>query len=67
MKLIRLDDGDEIAAITKLDIIVDQENSLPGTVEELGQDETGQTLNDSDAATGENPEASEDSSDEAIS
>lgn len=55
VKLIRLDDGDEIAAITKLDIHVGQENheiNLPG---ELGSPEL---LNNEDEATEPGPETS---------
>lgn len=54
VKLIRLDDGDEIAAITKLDIH-DQENgelNIPG---EMGNPDL---LNNVGEATGEAPEAS---------
>ena len=54
VKLIRLDDGDEIAAITKLDIH-DQETvglNIPG---EIGNPDL---LNNGDEATGEAPEAS---------
>jgi DNA gyrase subunit A len=67
VKLIRVDGGDEIAAITKLDIIVDQETPLPGTVEIgiEGMDE--EKLNDTDAATGMDSEASGDSSEDIIS
>lgn len=56
VKLIRLDDGDEIAAITKLDIHVDPENqelNIPG---ELGAEDL---LNNGEEATGESPEASD--------
>jgi DNA gyrase subunit A len=55
VKLIRLDDGDEIAAITKLDIHVDPENhelQIPG---EVGSDVL---LNNGQDTTGEAPEAS---------
>jgi DNA gyrase subunit A len=52
VKLIRLDDGDEIAAITKLDIQVESENhEIPG---EPGND----LLNNEGETTGETPEAS---------
>jgi DNA gyrase subunit A len=57
VKLIRLDDGDEIAAITKLDIHVGVENqeiNLPGEVGNID------LLNNDEQATGEAPEASED-------
>ncbi len=62
VKLIRLDDGDEIAAITKLDIH-DQETpeiNIPG---ELGNPDllNPEVLNDDSEATGEAPEASEES------
>ncbi|HSB91640.1 MAG TPA: DNA gyrase subunit A [Flavitalea sp.] len=67
VKLIRLDGGDEIAAITKLDIIVDQETPLPGSVENGLEPEDGEKLNDVDPATGNGPEASGDSSEEIIS
>jgi DNA gyrase subunit A len=56
VKLIRLDDGDEIAAITKLDIHVDPENqeiSIPG---DIGNPDL---LNNGGEATDESPEASE--------
>lgn len=56
VKLIRVDDGDEIAAITKLDIH-DQESpeiSIPG---EIGNTDL---LNNEGEATGETPEASGD-------
>jgi DNA gyrase subunit A len=56
VKLIRLDDGDEIAAITKLDIH-DQESpeiNIPG---EVGNADL---LNNDEEATGETPEASGD-------
>lgn len=53
VKLIRLDDGDEIAAITKLDIHDEPEpHDIPG---EIGN---GDLLNNGDQATGEAPEAS---------
>jgi len=65
VKLIRLDGGDEIAAITKLDIIVDQESPLPGSVED--DTDGGEKLNDTDVATGNEPEASENSSEDIIS
>jgi DNA gyrase subunit A len=54
VKLIRLDDGDEIAAITKLDIPDQepQEINIPG---EIGNADL---LNNGDEATGEAPEAS---------
>jgi DNA gyrase subunit A len=55
VKLIRLDDGDEIAAITKLDIHVGQEPqaiNLPG---EVGNPDL---LNNGDQATGDAPESS---------
>jgi DNA gyrase subunit A len=65
VKLIRLDGGDEIAAITKLDIIVDQESPLPGSVED--DIEGGEKLNDTDAATGNEPEASGNSPEDIIS
>jgi DNA gyrase subunit A len=60
VKLIRLDGGDEIAAITKLDIIVDAEEreiNLPGEIEIPGED-----LNNNvdDQATDTTPEPSED-------
>ncbi len=56
VKLIRLDDGDEIAAITKLDIH-DQDTAeinIPGVI---GNPDL---LNDEGEATGEAPEASGD-------
>lgn len=54
VKLIRLDDGDEIAAITKLDIQVESENhDIPG---EPGNEDL---LNEEGKATGESPETSE--------
>jgi len=63
VKLIRLDGGDEIAAITKLDIVVDQENAeipLPG---EIGPDAEllmGETLlNSGDQPTNDDKEASD--------
>ncbi|MBL7696593.1 MAG: DNA gyrase subunit A [Chitinophagaceae bacterium] len=54
VKLIRLDDGDEIAAITKLDIHdqEQQEINIPG---EIGSPDL---LNNNDQATGTTPEAS---------
>jgi len=67
VKLIRLDGGDEIAAITKLDIIVDQESPLPGSVGDDTDGGNGETLNDTDAATGNEPEASGNSSEDIIS
>jgi DNA gyrase subunit A len=55
VKLIRLDDGDEIAAITKLDIHDQeaQELNIPGAV--------GPAINNEDEATGDADEASEES------
>jgi DNA gyrase subunit A len=56
VRLMKLDDGDEIAAITKLDIHVDpdhQELNIPG---ELGVDDL---LNNDTEATGESPDASD--------
>lgn len=56
VKLIRLDEGDEIAAITKLDISVEDEAkeiNLPG---EVG--ESPELLNNDGEATGEGPDAS---------
>ncbi len=58
VKLIRLDEGDEIAAITKLDIHVDQESPLPGSPEDT-------LLNEADEATPETPDASDDSATDA--
>ena len=56
VKLIRLDDGDEIAAITKLDIHVGTETQeLPG---EIGNTDL---LNNTDEATETGPEPSEES------
>lgn len=66
VKLIRLDDGDEIAAITKLDIQVEQETPLPGTPEDTliaEQDATTGTLNASDEASGNIEENNQDSPD----
>ena len=54
VKLIRLDDGDEIAAITKLDIH-DQETSELNIPGEIGNPDL---LNNEEQATGEAPEAS---------
>jgi DNA gyrase subunit A len=54
VKLIRLDDGDEIAAITKLDIH-DQESSEINIPGEIGNPDL---LNNEGEATGEAPEAS---------
>jgi DNA gyrase subunit A len=54
VKLIRLDDGDEIAAITKLDIH-DQETSEMNIPGEIGNPDL---LNNEEQATGETPEAS---------
>lgn len=56
VKLIRLDDGDEIAAITKLDIHVGSENTEINIPGEIGNPDL---LNPADEATGETPEASE--------
>jgi DNA gyrase subunit A len=56
VKLIRLDEGDEIAAITKLDIHVDQELPIPGSVDD--------TIKDDDGATDEDDNASEETSEE---
>jgi DNA gyrase subunit A len=56
VKLIRLDDGDEIAAITKLDIH-DQDTSEINIPGEIGNADL---LNNDDEATGETPEASGD-------
>jgi DNA gyrase subunit A len=54
VKLIRLDDGDEIAAITKLDVQVESENhEIPG---EPGNDDL---LNEGGEATGDSPETSQ--------
>lgn len=55
VKLIRLDGGDEIAAITKLDIVAEghHELNLPG---EMGNSDL---LNNDEQATGDTPEASE--------
>ena len=64
VKLIRLDDGDEIAAITKLDIHVDQEAqemNLPGEVGTADLLNNGiESTNNGEEATGEAPEASGD-------
>jgi DNA gyrase subunit A len=56
VKLIRLDDGDEIAALTKLDIH-DQDTSEINIPGEIGNADL---LNNDDEATGETPEASGD-------
>ncbi len=67
VKLIRLDGGDEIAAITKLDIIVDPEErelNLPGEIDipgEVADEAAGEISNNNndDEATDAAPESSE--------
>jgi DNA gyrase subunit A len=50
VRLIKLDDGDEIAAITKLDIHVDNETPIPGSPEETLIEPADATNEDSSAS-----------------
>ncbi len=59
VKLIRLDGGDEIAAITKLDVTVENEKPIPGETEEMLKTDTeADAVNPEADATDQTPDAS---------